>query len=208
MAEKRMISKTIVDSDAFLDMPQTTQNLYFHLNIRADDEGFLNSPRRIMKIIGSNKNDLEILLAKNYLIAFESGVIVIKHWKLHNSIRKDRLKKTLYVEEKAQLKEKKNGSYKAMTTRCQPDVNQMSAQYSIESSKEDYNTITSIEESFPLDEEDSITESDIKILKQKQQLKELEECYNKIQQNNPESEELIKLQNKIDLVENKILWSN
>jgi len=208
MAEKRMISKTIVDSDAFLDMPQTTQNLYFHLNVRADDEGFLNSPRRIMKIIGSNKNDLEILLAKNYLIAFESGVIVIKHWKLHNSIRKDRLKKTLYVEEKAQLKEKKNGSYKAMTTRRQPDVNQMSAQYSIESSKEDYNTITSIEESFPLDEEDSITESDIKILKQKQQLKELEECYNKIQQNNPESEELIKLQNKIDLVENKILWSN
>ncbi len=121
MAERRMFAKTIVDSDIFLDMPQTTQNLYFHLNMRADDEGFVNSPKKIMRMVGSNQNDLEILLSKRYLIAFESGVIVIKHWKLHNTIRKDRMKTTLYQEEKAQLTEKENGSY----TEAQPNGNQV-----------------------------------------------------------------------------------
>ena len=111
MAERRMISKTIVDSDAFLDMPQTTQNLYFHLNIRADDEGFIDSPKKVMRSVGSNQNDLEVLFSKNYIIGFESGVIVIKHWKLHNVIRQDRLKPTLYTEEKRELLEKENGSY-------------------------------------------------------------------------------------------------
>jgi len=122
MAERRMFAKTIIDSDIFLDMPQTTQNLYFHLNMRADDEGFVNSPKKIMRMVGSNQNDLEILLAKRYLIAFESGVIVIKHFKLHNTIRKDRMKETLYLEEKSKLREKVNGSY----TEVQPDDNQMS----------------------------------------------------------------------------------
>lgn len=121
MAEKRMISKTIVDSDAFLDMPQTTQNLYFHLNVRADDEGFVDAPKKIMRSVGSNQNDIEILLAKPYIIMFESGVIVIKHWKLHNSMRKDRIKETLYIEEKSLLSEKENGAY----TTCQPIVNQL-----------------------------------------------------------------------------------
>jgi len=122
MAERRMFSKTIIDSDIFLDMPQTTQNLYFHLNMRADDEGFVNSPKKIMRMVGSNQNDLEILLSKRYLIAFKSGVIVIKHFKLHNTIRKDRMKETLYLEEKALLMEKENGSY----TELQPDDNQLS----------------------------------------------------------------------------------
>lgn len=111
MANKRMINKTVVDSDAFLDMPQTTQNLYFHLNMRADDDGFLDSPKQVMRSVGSNQNDLEILLAKRYLLAFESGVIIIKHWKLHNTIRKDRYKPTLYQEELKTLVEKDNGSY-------------------------------------------------------------------------------------------------
>ena len=111
MAERRMFSKQIIDSDVFLDMPQSSQNLYFHLNMRADDEGFINNPKKIMRIIGSNQNDLEILLAKRYLLSFNSGVIVIKHWKLHNKIRKDRLKETLYLDEKAQIKQKKNGNY-------------------------------------------------------------------------------------------------
>lgn len=122
MADRRMFSKTIVDSDAFLDMPATTQNLYFHLNMRADDEGFVDAPKKIMRAVGANQNDIEILLAKRYLLSFESGVIVIKHWKIHNCIRKDRMKDTLYQEEKAQLFEKGNGSY----TDCQPNDNQLS----------------------------------------------------------------------------------
>ncbi len=116
-----MVAKQIVDSDTFLDMPQSSQNLYFHLIIRADDEGFINSPLKIMRMIGANKNDMEILLAKRYLLKFDSGVIVVKHWKLHNSIRKDRLKETIYLEEKSQLMEKENGSY----TDRQPNDNQM-----------------------------------------------------------------------------------
>lgn len=125
MADKRMISKTIIDSDVFLDMPQSTQLLYFHMNLRADDEGFLDSPKKVMRIIGSNQNDLEILLAKRYLLPFPSGVMVIKHWKLHNTIRKDRLKETIYTEEKNMLLEKDNGVYTDNATICQPTVNQL-----------------------------------------------------------------------------------
>lgn len=119
MAEKRMITKTIVDSDAFLDMPVSSQNLYFHLNVRADDEGFVNSPNKIMKMVGCNKNDLDVLLTKRFVLGFESGIIVIKHWKLHNCIRKDRLKETVHIKEKSMLAEKENGSYTFMTDTCQ-----------------------------------------------------------------------------------------
>lgn len=111
MASKRMFAKMIVDSDVFLDMPQSTQNLYFHLNIRADDDGFIDNPKKIMRIVGSNQNDLEILLSKRYVLAFDSGVIVIKHWKLHNTIQKDRYKPTIYQEEYQQLDIKENGAY-------------------------------------------------------------------------------------------------
>ena len=111
MAERRMFSKTIIDSDAFIDMPLSTQALYFHLSMRADDEGFINNPKKIMRMIGASQNELEILLAKRYLLGFDSGVIVIKHWKIHNYIQKDRCKETLYKEEKEQIIEKDNKSY-------------------------------------------------------------------------------------------------
>lgn len=106
-----MFAKTIIDSDMFLDMPSSTQNLYFHLNMRADDEGFVNAPKKVMRVIQANNNDLDILIAKKFVLTFHSGVLVIKHWKLHNTIRKDRFTKTLYTEEKKQLYEKENGSY-------------------------------------------------------------------------------------------------
>ena len=122
MAERRMFTKAIIDSDNFLDMPLSTQSLYFHLSMRADDDGFVNNPKKVMRAIGSNQNDIEILLAKRYVLGFESGVIVIKHWKLHNTIRKDRYKKTVYKEEFKTLSEKENGIY---TTR-QPIDNQLS----------------------------------------------------------------------------------
>ena len=111
MAERRMFAKTIIDSDAFLDMPLSTQSLYFHLSMRADDDGFINNPKKIQRMIGCADDDLKLLLAKNFIIPFESGVCVIKHWKIHNYIRNDRYKPTVYAEEKAQLMCKENGAY-------------------------------------------------------------------------------------------------
>ena len=111
MAERRMFAKTIIDSDAFLDMPLSTQALYFHLSMRADDDGFINNPKKIQRTIGCCDDDLKLLLAKNYIFAFESGVVVIKHWKIHNLIRSDRYKATVYQEEKAQLSVKDNKAY-------------------------------------------------------------------------------------------------
>lgn len=111
MADKRMFSQKIIDSDAFLDMPLSTQALYFHLSMRADDEGFINNPKKIQKMIGASDDDVKVLVAKNFVIPFESGVVVIKHWKIHNYIRADRLQATPYSEEKAMLDVKENGAY-------------------------------------------------------------------------------------------------
>lgn len=105
MAERRMFSKVVIDSDTFLDMPLSAQALYFHLSMRADDDGFVSSPKRIQTYIGASTDDLKILLAKYFLIPFESGVVVIKHWKVHNYIQKDRYKETYYQAEKALLEE-------------------------------------------------------------------------------------------------------
>lgn len=111
MADKRMFSKQITDSDAFLDMPLSTQSLYFHLGMAADDDGFVNSPKRTQRIIGCSNDDFNLLIAKGFLIPFESGVVVIKHWKINNYIRSDRYKETAYTEEKALLTTKENGAY-------------------------------------------------------------------------------------------------
>ena len=111
MADKRMFSLKIVDSDLFLDMPLSSQCLYFHLSMRADDDGFVNNPKKIIKIIGANEDDLKILIAKGFVIVFEQGIIVITHWKINNFIRKDRYKPTLYENEVQSLSQTKNGMY-------------------------------------------------------------------------------------------------
>ena len=103
MAERRMFSKTVVDSDAFSDMPLTTQALYFHLGMQADDDGFVNSPKKIQRSIGATADDMKLLIAKGFIIPFNSGVIVITHWKVHNYIRKDTYNETTCREEKALL---------------------------------------------------------------------------------------------------------
>lgn len=90
MAERRMMAKSVIDTDTFLDMPASTQNLYFHMLLRADDDGFIASPKGILRIIGASDDDLKLLLAKQYLFRFESGVVVIKDWKIHNYIQSDR----------------------------------------------------------------------------------------------------------------------
>jgi len=111
VAERRMFAKTIIDSDAFLDMPLSTQSLYFHLSMRADDDGFINNPKKIQRMVGCGDDDLKLLMAKRFILVFDSGVIVIKHWKIHNYIRNDRYKPTLYQEEKAELAEKNSKAY-------------------------------------------------------------------------------------------------
>ena len=116
MAERRMFAKTIIDSDAFLDMPLSTQALYFHLSMRADDEGFINNPKKIQRMIGASEDDMKVLVSKRFIIPFESGIVVIKHWRIHNYIQKDRYKETVYQEERSQLTVKDNGAYTLDTT--------------------------------------------------------------------------------------------
>jgi hypothetical protein len=111
MAERRMFAKTIVDSDAFLSMPVSTQLLYFHLAMRADDDGFINQPKAIMRVVGAKDDDFNVLFAKKFLLPFESGVVVVKHWRMHNYIRSDRYQATKYSKEKAMLSLDENNSY-------------------------------------------------------------------------------------------------
>ena len=154
MAEKRMFTQKIIDSDAFLDMPLSTQALYFHLNMRADDDGFVNNPRRIQRTIGASEDDLKLLLAKRFAIGFESGVLVIKHWRMHNTLRKDRYNPTQYQEELALLEVKDNNAYterlvelsEAVATNWQPSGNQLATQYSIDKYSIDKESIDSPEE--------------------------------------------------------------
>lgn len=136
MAERRMFAKTIIDSDAFLEMPLSTQALYFHLSMRADDDGFINNPKKIQRMIGGCDDDLKLLIAKRFIISFESGVIVIKHWKIHNYIRTDRYKPTIYEEEKAQLSEKENKAYTEKNNLGIPNDNQWETQVRLESELE------------------------------------------------------------------------
>lgn len=126
MAERRMFAKTIIDSDAFIDMPLSTQALYFHLSMRADDDGFINNPKKIIRMIGASEDDFRLLQAKNFVMPFDSGIIVIKHWKIHNYIPKDRYKPTVYAEERALLDTKDNGAY----TFCIQDVDSLDTQVS------------------------------------------------------------------------------
>lgn len=124
MAERRMFAKTIVLSDAFLDMPLSARCLYFTLGMLADDDGFVNSPKSVMRQVGASVDDLNLLVAKKFVICFESGVIVIKHWRIHNYIQKDRYKGSKYIEEKASLSIDENGAY----TECIQDVSILDTQ--------------------------------------------------------------------------------
>lgn len=124
MAERRMFAKTIIDSDAFLDMPLSSQALYFHLSMRADDDGFNNNPKKVQRMIGASDDDLKLLILKKFIIPFDNGIIVIKHWKMHNYIPKDRYHETVYQEEKSMLQITKNKAY----TLCIQDVYNLDTQ--------------------------------------------------------------------------------
>ena len=125
MAERRMISKKIIHSDSFLDLPSTTQNLYFHLLLEADDEGFVNNPRRVQRTVGASDGDAQLLVDKKFIIMFESGIVVIKHWRIHNYIQNDRFKATSYIEERSMLSVEKNDGYK-LYPKCTPSIGEYS----------------------------------------------------------------------------------
>jgi uncharacterized phage protein (TIGR02220 family) len=107
-----MFSQIVTDSDSFLEMPASSQVLYFHLNMHGDDDGFVGNPKSIMRLVGAHDDDLKLLIAKQFLLTFDSGVIVIKDWRLHNTIRKDRYRPTRYQDEFKRLGVATNGSYK------------------------------------------------------------------------------------------------
>ena len=111
MAEKRMFSMQIVDSDDFVELPASSQALYFALGMRCDDDGMINKPRSVMRLIGASQEDLDRLIKKRFLLAFDTGVVAIKHWRMNNTIRKDRYHPTQYRSEFASLRIKPNGAY-------------------------------------------------------------------------------------------------
>ncbi len=130
MAERRMFSKVITDTDAFLDMPLSAQALYFHLAMHADDDGFVSSPKKILRETKVGEDDYKLLIVKRFILTFDSGIIVIKHWKIHNLIQKDRYKETTYLEEKSMLTlDRKNAYVEKADTDCIQAVSEMDTQY-------------------------------------------------------------------------------
>lgn len=145
MAKKRMFAISIVDSDSFLDMPLSAQALYFHLGMRADDDGFINNPKGILRAISCNEDDLKLLITKNFVICFDSGIIVITHWKQHNTIQNDRYTPTNYKYEFEQLQSiDKTYSLQnkiAMDTECIQTVSKMDTQYRLDKIRVDKSNI-------------------------------------------------------------------
>ena len=166
MAERRMFTMKIVDSDAFLDMPLSAQALYFHLNMRADDDGFVNNPKKIQRMIGANDDDLKMLIAKRFILAFDSGIVVIKHWRMHNLLRKDRYHPTQYQDDYKRLYFNDNGAYtdhpKSLATTWQPSDNQVATETRL--GKDSIGKDSSCSKG-PIDFLDLLTDSEIARLK-------------------------------------------
>ena len=144
MARKRMFSLLVVDTDEFLDMPSSTQSLYYHLGMRADDDGFVSSPKKIVKLVNCSNDDLKLLIAKGFIIPFDSGIIAIRHWKLNNDLKKDRYTPTIYLNEKSTLRVNKNKVYSIVgnnleTKRIQ-NGNKLDTQNSIDKNSIDKNS--------------------------------------------------------------------
>lgn len=118
MARRRMFNLDIIDTDSFIEMPQSSRLLYYELCMRADDDGFVSSPKKIQRVVGCSDDDFKVLITKRFIIPFETGIVVIRHWKIHNYIQKDRYKETLYSDEKSLLTQEENGTYKLMDTSC------------------------------------------------------------------------------------------
>lgn len=139
-----MFAKAVVESDTFLDMPSSAQALYFHLGMEADDEGFLNNPKRVQRSVGAAADDLRLLVSKGFIIPFDSGVVVIRHWKVNNYIQSDRRKDTQCISERAMLETDGGRVYNLTTcvdTGCIQDVSKMDSQYSIGKDRLEENSV-------------------------------------------------------------------
>lgn len=138
MAERRMFTKAVTESDTFLDMPTSARCLYFHLGMAGDDDGFISSPKAIIRSSNCSEDDLRLLIAKGFVIAFENGIVVIRHWKMHNYIQKDRYRPTTFKKECEQLTIENNvyqtciPSVSSMDTKCIQNVSEMDTQDRIE----------------------------------------------------------------------------
>jgi len=137
MAERRMFAKSIIDTDSFIDMPATARLLYFDLAMRADDDGFVDSQNKIMRMTGATKDDLNILIDNHFIIPFDSGILAIVHWRIHNYIRSDRYTPTLYQTEMGRLKLQENKVYSLSDTIGIPTVYQEGAQVRLDKVSED-----------------------------------------------------------------------
>lgn len=131
MAERRMFAKTIIDSDAFLEMTKSAQCLYFHLAMRADDEGFINKPKSIARTVRATAADIQALSEKKFIIQFPTGVVVIKHWRIHNYLQNDRIIPTKYQGEKSQLELDENKAYRLKKDLCIQNTGEVYTQYSV-----------------------------------------------------------------------------
>lgn len=129
MANRRMFSLDVVDTDKFLEMPASSQNLYFHLGMRADDDGFVSNPKKITKLVNCGNDDLNVLISRGFVIELDDGIVVIRHWKQNNYIQSDRRKPTIYQKQMAALSV--NGGVYELDTKCIQTVSKMEAQDSI-----------------------------------------------------------------------------
>ncbi|MBY5022309.1 DnaD domain protein [Streptococcus suis] len=145
MAQKRMFSKKITDSDKFLDLPLSAQALYFHLNMHGDDDGFVDNTKTVKRMLGASDGDLRLLMDQNFIIPFESGIVVIKDWRIHNYIPKDRYKPTIHGNEFNRLTTAENGSY----TECIQNAYSLDTQIRLDKSRLDKNRLDEDREDTP-----------------------------------------------------------
>lgn len=168
MAQRRMFSRKITETDRFLEMPLSSQALYFHLNMGADDEGFIDKAKTIQRTIGASDDDMKLLIAKGFLIPFDSGVVVIRHWRIHNYIQSDRFQSTLYQSEKAQLEydKSKTASLKPIGN-CIQNVSKMETQVRLSKGSLDKDSLTTYPTVSDNEEEDTPYKEIISYLNEK-----------------------------------------
>lgn len=135
MAARRMFAISIIDSDLFLRTPKDAQLLYFHLAMRADDDGFVNNPFKIQKMVDASDEDMNELIERQFILPFDSGIVVIRHWKIHNYIQSDRYKETMCKAEKRELTLDENKAYTRLDTECIQTVSKMDTQVRLELGK-------------------------------------------------------------------------
>lgn len=193
MARKRMFSLLVVDTDEFLDMPSSTQSLYYHLGMRADDDGFVSSPRKIVKLVNCSDDDLKLLIAKGFIIPFDSGIIAIKHWKLNNDLKKDRYTPTIYLNEKSTLRVNKNKVYSIvgnnLETKWIQNGNKLDTQYSTDKNSIDKYSIEKYSKEY-IEQKQEENQEQIQEQKQVKKEKKPKETHNSIIENYTINEDL------------------